>query len=173
MQWIAANAAELGVDPSRIAVYGISSGGNVAAALTLLTRDRGGPALCAQILVAPALDTAGTGPGLADDPAFVAAIQLLRTYYGGTETDFAQPYLSPLFADDLSGLPPAVIVTGEFDQLGPGARAYAQRLNDAGVRAVNLDYPMTHGIATPATRARFGTELLEAAATVMAAGDRA
>jgi acetyl esterase len=167
LKWIVANADDLGVDPSRIAVFGVSSGGNVAAALTHLTRDRGGPGLCAQILLAPALDV--TGGSLGDDPMIVLGLQMLRTYYCGTESDFTHPYLSPLLAEDLSGLPPAVIVTGEFDALRDGAQAYAQRLNDAGIDARNLDYPMTHGIATPEVRDRFMVELLAASASLLAA----
>jgi acetyl esterase len=167
LQWIVAQATELNVDPARIAVFGISSGGNVAAALTMLVRDRGGPGLCAQILLAPALDM--TGASLGDDPMIALGLQMLGQFYGGADADFASPYLSPLLAEDVTGLPPAVIVTGEFDPLRKGGQAYTQRLNDAGIDARNLDYPMTHGISGAETRDRFMAEMLTAAAPLLAA----
>ena len=76
----------------------------MAAALTLAVRDRGGPALCAQILLAPALDM--TGASLSDDPMTALGLQMLGQFYGGADADLATPYLSPLLAEDVSGLPP-------------------------------------------------------------------
>ncbi|HST65275.1 MAG TPA: alpha/beta hydrolase [Mycobacteriales bacterium] len=136
VRWVAANAAEIGVDPGRLAVGGDSAGGNLAAAVTLLCRERG-PALAHQLLVYPNTDFA------ADTPSRREAVDRLlfnrisvEWYYGHyleSTSDGADPLVSPLRAPDLSGLPPATVVTAEYDPLRDEGEAYAARLAEAGV----------------------------------------
>jgi acetyl esterase len=114
--WIQSHAAELGVDPGRIAVGGGSAGGNLAAAVCLMTRDRSGPSVALQILEIPVFDLRAGGK-----------------LYLATPEDANNPYASPLLAPDLHGLPPALIMTAEYDRLAPQGAAYALRLREAGV----------------------------------------
>lgn len=137
------------IDADRIGVAGTSSGGNVAAALTLLLRDQGEPALALQLLIAPALDVSGDIARLTEDPVLAEGIEILRHFYLGEFIDPATPYVSPLQAESLTGLPPAVVVTGDFDPLSPIAQAYVQRLREAAVPVEHATVPATHTIAAP------------------------
>jgi acetyl esterase len=119
--WIDERADELGVDPARIAVGGGSAGGNLAAVVSLMTRDRGGPELVLQVLEIAALDF--TTP---DKEQYI-------DLYLGDRVNATNPYASPLLAPDLSGLPPALVMSAEFDALAKEDAAYAQRLRDAGI----------------------------------------
>lgn len=136
LHWLVAHAGELGLDPARVSVGGESAGANLAAVVALLARDRGGPALVFQwldvpgvdlTLSQPSIDRLGTGYGLTkvDMERYIAAY--LR------DVDPKDPYVSPLHCDDLSGLPPALIMTAEYDPLCDDGHAYAQRLREAGV----------------------------------------
>lgn len=160
--WMHATSGAFGFDASRLAVFGISSGGNLAAALSCLTRDRGGPALRAQLLVVPALDLTVSSQPFLDDPKRRATAMLVRSYYAQGR-DLRDPYLSPALASDLAGLPPAEIVIGEFDHVREEGVAYAQRLADAGVPANVRSYPMAHEIATRDVQERWKSDLFEAA----------
>jgi len=135
--WVAAHAAELGGDPDRIAVAGDSSGGNLAAAVTLLARDRDGPQFTHQLLVYPNTDyQAGTqSMREINDPYFFnpKAVEWYWGLYLATPQDGASPLASPLRAPDLSGLPPATVITAEYDPLRDEGERYAARLADAGV----------------------------------------
>ncbi|QFZ21216.1 alpha/beta hydrolase [Saccharothrix syringae] len=150
VSWIAANAAELGVDPGRLAIAGDSAGGNLAAAVTLLARERGGPALVAQVLVYPNTDYRGeTGSMRAnDDPALFnnRSVAWYWAHYLADPEDGRNPLVSPLLAEDLSGLPPALVITAEHDPLRDEGEQYAERLREAGVPVVASRYPgMVHG----------------------------
>ncbi|HVD01265.1 MAG TPA: alpha/beta hydrolase [Candidatus Dormibacteraeota bacterium] len=150
VEWLAALGAEVGGDPSRIAVFGDSAGGNLAAAVSLRARDRGGPSLAAQVLVFPVLDhdlnrpsyrANGTGFGLTRDSMAWYWEQYLL---GGADPN--SPELSPLRASDLSGLPPALVITAEFDPLVDEGVEYARRLAEAGVPVEHLNEAgMIHG----------------------------
>lgn len=138
--WAVENAERLGIDPARIAVGGESAGGNLAAAVALIARDRGGPALALQLLEVPVTDISH---GAADHPS----VALFREGYGLDQADmdsFAEkylpgstagtnPYASPLLAEDLVGVAPAHIMTAEYDILRDSGEAYASRLDQAGV----------------------------------------
>ncbi len=112
-RWAAAHAAELGADPARIAVAGDSAGGNMAAVTALRVRDEGGPALCGQLLLYPVTDyhTPGTpsyeqnaeGYGLTRD-----TMKWFWAHYLSDPSEGAHPHASPLRAENLSGLPPAL-----------------------------------------------------------------
>ncbi|MDF3885674.1 alpha/beta hydrolase [Cupriavidus basilensis] len=135
--WAFDQAAELGIDPKRIAVGGDSAGGNLAAAATLLARDRNGPAIAHQLLLYPALDSAMDSPSYGE---FAEGYYLTRdvmafcwSAYLSGPADKGSPYASPLRAGRLGGLPPATILVCEYDPLRDEGEAYALRLADAGV----------------------------------------
>ncbi len=137
MEWAAANAGSFGGDGSRLAVAGSSAGGNLAAAVSLRARDEGGPRLAHQSLICPVVDTDlerpsyvenGDGYGLNYD----TMVYFLQCYVS-SEADASNPYVAPMAADDLSGLPSAFVLTCEFDPLRDEGEAYAERLREAGV----------------------------------------
>jgi len=137
LTWLAGSAEELGVDPVRIAVLGQSAGGGLAAGLALLARDRGGPALCFQVLGIPELDhrlETHSMREFTDTPLWNRpnAIESWRCYLGEDPGEVS-PYASPAIAKDLSGLPPAYVSTMEFDPLRDEGIEYALRLLRAGV----------------------------------------
>jgi acetyl esterase len=152
-RWVAEHAAELGADATRLAVGGDSSGGNLAAAVALRARDLGGPAIAHQLLVYPNTDhQAGTRSmrEFADEYFFNPAS--VRWYWGmylAAPEDGANPLASPLRAGDLSGLPPATVITAEHDPLRDEAELYAAKLQAAGVPAEIIRYDgMMHGFFT-------------------------
>ncbi|SCG45057.1 alpha/beta hydrolase [Micromonospora halophytica] len=146
--WIAAHAAEFGADPQRLVVGGDSAGGNLAAAVTLLART-GGPRLAGQLLVYPNTDQrADRTPATDEDPMLFNrhSVAWYRGHYLPDPADETDPLASPLLADDLSGLPPALVVTAEYDPLREEGERYAQRLREAGVPARTSRYDgMIHG----------------------------
>lgn len=135
--WVASHAPEFGADAARLAVGGDSSGGNLAAAVTLLARERGGPALMHQLLVYPNTDyQAGTASMREiNDPHFFnpAAVRWYWSLYLSSPQDGASPLASPLRAADLRGLPDATIITAQYDPLRDEGELYADRLRQAGV----------------------------------------
>ena len=136
-QWLAQNAKTLGVDAKRIAVGGESAGGNLAAAIALVSRDRGGPRLVFQLLLVPvtncAFDTASYVENADGYGLTRAEMKWFWRHYLSEPGDDANPYASPLRASDLRGVPPALIVTAEFDPLRDEGEAYAKRLRESGV----------------------------------------
>ncbi|MEU4391295.1 alpha/beta hydrolase [Kribbella sp. NPDC023855] len=151
-QWIAGHAVELGVDVARLAVGGDSAGGNLAAATTLLARDSG-PALAAQLLVYPntlyGSDTASMRAG--DDPFLFnrTSVNWYWKHYLADESDGTNPLASPLLASSHAGLPPALVITAEFDPLRDEGEFYAEKLYAAGVPTEMVRYNgMIHGFYT-------------------------
>jgi acetyl esterase len=154
LEWVFRNADRLDVDPSRIAVGGGSAGGNLAAAVALMARDRGGPRLAYQVMFYPAtnlrdLSTAShrdfaNGYGLTREH-----VEFFRDSYLPDVADRKNPYASPLLAESLEGLPPAIVITAGFDVLRDEGIAYAERLEAAGVPAASVEYPsMIHGFVS-------------------------
>jgi acetyl esterase len=150
LEWVAAGADALGIDPQRLGVAGDSAGANLAAALALWVRDSAtGPALRVQVLVGAPLDLACRGASVeASGAGHLLTSDALRwmcaQYLAGHPAD--DPYASPLCAGDLGGLPAAVVVTAEFDPVRDDARTYASRLARAGVPVTLLDFPgLVHG----------------------------
>ncbi|MGH9043319.1 MAG: alpha/beta hydrolase [Acidimicrobiales bacterium] len=133
-------AGELGIDPSRVALFGISAGGGLAAALTLRARDQGGPSACFQFLSVPELDDRLETPSarnFVDTPVWnrPRAEVSWELYLGRDRDDrTTAAYAAPARATDLSGLPPAYIAVMQFDPLRDEGIAYAQALMDSGVR---------------------------------------
>ncbi|GLU48846.1 alpha/beta hydrolase [Nocardiopsis ansamitocini] len=151
--WLADNATELEVDPDRVALHGISAGGGLAAALTLLARDRGGPSIAFQYLGVPELDDRLATPSMrafTDTPmwnrpnADVSWNCYLGEGVAGSED--VSPYAAPARATDLAGLPPAYISAMQFDPLRDEGIAYAMALLAAGVTVELHVFPGTfHG----------------------------
>jgi acetyl esterase len=135
--WLTEHAATLGVDPTRVSIGGESAGANLAAAVCLMARDRSGPALVHQWLDVPAVDCTLSQPSMHEVPdgygLDLATIHEFRDCYLPSADLYTEPYASPLFAEDLSGLPPAWIASCEFDKLRDDGIAYAKALADAGV----------------------------------------
>lgn len=144
--WVHEHADELGIRRDLITIGGGSAGANLAAAVALKTRDQAGPRLALQVLEVPALDLTltadshrrnATGYGLT-----AADVKACVGYYLTTPEDVQNPYVSPLLAPDLSGLPPAHITSAEYDPLCDDGQAYANRLREAGVPAT---FSLQHG----------------------------
>jgi acetyl esterase len=151
--WAAAHGAELDGDPARLAVAGDSSGGNLAAAVALMARERGGPAITHQLLVYPNTDYQAGTPSMRDIcDEYLFSQASVRWYWGlylATPQDGASPLASPLRAGDLSGLPAATVITAEYDPLRDEGELYAKRLEEAGVAATLIRYDgMIHGFFT-------------------------
>ncbi len=149
-EWVSRNVDSLGVDAGRLAMVGDSAGGSLAAAVALAARDRGGPAICAQVLLYPGLDRDMTAPsiiGMADAPMLTRDdIEYMHGLVDGEGGAPRDPYLVPAYASDLSGLPPAIVVTAACDPIHDWGERYAARLRDAGVQATATRYPgMYHG----------------------------
>ena len=148
--WVAAQAAELGIDPGRLAVGGDSAGGNLAAAVTLLCRDRSGPGLVAQLLVYPVTDYLSDTASMRDatDPLLFNrdSVAWYWRHYLLSPEDGLDPFASPLRAADLGRLPPALVITAEYDPLRDQGEQYADRLRGAGVPVELTRYSgMIHG----------------------------
>jgi acetyl esterase len=149
-RWVADHAPDLGVDPRRLAVGGDSAGGNLATVVSLMARDRGGPALAFQLLVypvtQPGLETASYRENAAGYLLTREGMRWFWNHYLAREADGTEPYASPLLARDLRGLPPALVLTAEYDPLRDDGEAYARRLAEAGVPVTLSRYPgMIHG----------------------------
>jgi acetyl esterase len=136
--WVASNAEKLGIDPKRISVGGDSAGGNLAAVVSLKSRDEDGPAIALQVMVYPVTDLSSF-----DTPSYrefgenhyltKSEMEWFRGHYLRSMEDARDPHASPLLALDLSELPPALIITAECDPLRDEGQAYAKRLEYDGV----------------------------------------
>jgi len=150
-QWVAENAASIGGDPSRIAIGGDSAGGNLTAAVALMAREHGKPRLAFQLLVYPVTDAAMDTPSMTKECAdgYFLTREMMAWFwkqYARDAGDRAHPYASPLRAQNLRGLPPALVLTAEFDPLRDEGEAYGARLREAGVPVTVSRYDGTiHG----------------------------
>jgi acetyl esterase len=147
LEWTFRNAAEIGVDPHRVAVGGASSGGNLAAAAALINRDRMNRPVRLQMLECPTLDLTMGHVHLAGMSAAIPSAilrhegrRLIRDYLGPDRRTAREPYASPLLAPSLEGLPPAVVYTSEADPLRGDGEAWVVALAAAGVPAVGVRY---------------------------------
>jgi acetyl esterase len=170
--WAAQNAASINGDASRIAVGGDSAGGNLAAAISLMARDRGNPSLAFQLLVYPVtardFNTKSYQQNADGYLLSKASMQWYWDHYLQSPADAANPYAAPLAASDLSNLPPALVITAEFDPLCDEGEAYAQRLQDAGTPTTCTRYDgMIHGFfGMPAVIDKSKQAVAEAAAVL-------
>jgi acetyl esterase len=144
-EWIVKNAVPLGGNPELTVIGGDSSGGNLAAVIAHLNKDRSAFRLTSQILIYPMLDATCSQPSVAEFASGYGFTQEKIDWYFNQYIDFsvnkADPRLSPLLADDFSGLPSAFIATAEFDPLRDEGEAYGQRLTQAGVAVKMKRYP--------------------------------
>ncbi len=178
-KWIAENGESLGMDPSRLVVLGDSVGGNMAAVVALMAKERGGPRIALQVLFYPVTDANfETGSYEAFASGYFLARDGMKWFWDNylpNVEDRARPHASPLRAslDELKGLPPALVIVGEHDVLRDEGEAYAHKLAEAGVRVEATrflgtihDFVMLNPITdTPAPRAaiRLATETLRRA----------
>ena len=165
-RYVADNAAELRIDPLRLAVAGDSVGGNMAAAVTLMANQRRGPKIAFQVLFYPVTDSGFDTPSynqFGDGPWLTKrAMQWFWDAYLPDPTARKQPTATPLNAslDQLASLPEALVIVDENDVLRDEGEAYARKLSDAGVRVISVryngtihDFVMLNALAdTPATR---------------------
>jgi acetyl esterase len=152
-EWVAAHAAELDIDPARLVVAGDSAGGNLAAVVALMARDRGGPPIAFQLLVYPVIDSSHTRnerPSRSENAVgyFLTLSQMewYRRQYLADDAAGSEPYVSPHLAESHAGLPPTCIVTAEMDLLRDEGEAYGTVLQAAGVTVTVHRAPgMFHG----------------------------
>jgi acetyl esterase len=166
-QWVADHGREINMDASRLAVVGDSVGGNMAAAVTLLAKERGGPALRLQVLFYPVTEAGFDTPSYDQfAEGYFLTREAMKWFWDQYAPDpgvRSEPTASPLCAsvDQLQGLPPALVITGECDVLRDEGEAYARKLIEAGVHVTALrclgiihDFVMLNAITdTPAPRA--------------------
>jgi len=154
--WVAENASQFGIDPTRVAIGGASAGGNLAAVVAHLARDSGGPSLVLQVLVYPPTDHRANGDVSAgsSEQTFdrADARWCWSQYLGGASGDDARA--SPLRAPEFRRLPPALVITAEHDALRDEGELYARRLEAAGVETEHARYEAAHGFfSTPGSPA--------------------
>ena len=170
--WVADQAAEHGLDGGRLAVGGASSGGNLAAAVALLARDRGGPRLSFQLLVYPPLDHRAESPSMRQwpEPPFFSPedVAWCWSHYLADAADGESPLASPLRARYLQGLPPALVITAELDPLRDEGELYAARLREAGVAVELVRFDgMVHGFFSLSDRLDAAAEAQALAAAAL------
>ena len=168
LRWMADNAAELGIDPARIAVGGASAGGGLAAGTVLMARDRGGPDVAFQLLVYPMLDDRDATPSAQEFGGALSwgrehNVSGWKAYLGDrVGTDAVDHYAAPARATDLSGLPPALIQVGELETFRDEDIDYAARLLRAGVPTQLHVYPGAfHAWDMAAPQARLSVRMVE------------
>ncbi len=165
LEWTARRAEALGIDPERIAVTGKSAGGGLSAAVALMARDRGGPALAHQSLCVPDLDDRVGADAVTEQPGADSRVSSPRTVQAVwdhylPEGVKADAYAAPSRATDLSGLPPAYVLVCDLDPLRDAGLAYARRLMDAGVAVTVRNVPGAwHGFELYAPDTRVAREM--------------
>jgi len=142
--WAVKNASSLGVNPERVAVMGDSAGGNLATVVAMIARDRKGPTIACQVLIYPTTDASKSMPSIESlKDGYLLTKEMIHWFsknYCGLEDNLRQSYLSPLFATDLINLPPALVITAEFDPLKDEGEEYARKLKESGNHVVFKEY---------------------------------
>jgi acetyl esterase len=172
-RWAAAHASDLGADAERLVVAGDSAGGNLAAVTALRIRDEGGPPLAAQLLIYPVTDhhTAAWPSYVQNAEGYGLTRKGMEWFWGhylADPQDGAHPHASPFHAASLAGLPPALVITAQYDPLRDEAEAYGERLRQAGVPVeIRRWNGMNHGFFfVPGLVDRAGTAIDEACAWI-------
>ncbi len=160
LQWVAANAADLDIDKDKIILAGDSAGATIATALCLMSRDRNGPDIRQQLLLYPVTDLSGfSSPSYKNfGKGYILtteSIEWLRGLYLNSDAEMTNPLVSPLLAENLDNLPPAFIVTAQFDPLNSDGKAYYEKLKAAGndCRYVNMPGVLHGFMQTGSSRA--------------------
>ncbi|TWT01538.1 alpha/beta hydrolase [Planomicrobium sp. CPCC 101079] len=152
LEWIASHAADFEIDPGRIAVGGDSAGGNLATVACLIAKERKGPNIVHQLLLYPSAGPAADYPSMAENAkGYLLTGEMMgwfQTHYLQGDEDRAHPYLSPILSENLEGLPPATILTAQYDPLRDVGIAYAEKLQAQGVKVFHKNYAdLIHGFA--------------------------
>lgn len=167
LEWVAANAAELGADPARLSVMGESAGGNLAAVVALMSRDRNGPTIRHQALLYPVTGAHNSESRRANSDAYIltgADMKRFDELYAGDGSDWR---VSPLLAASHTDLPPALVIVGGHDPLHDDGVLYADAMRKDGVDVEVIEYPaMPHGFLN---FPRFARDAKPAIAEVVAA----
>jgi len=171
-RWVAEHGAELGLDPDRLAVGGASAGGNLAAAVALLARERAGPEIALQLLVYPPLDQRADTPSMHEtlDPLLFGRkdLEWCWSHYLADPEDGDNPLASPLRARDFHGLPAALVITAGIDPLRDQGEVYASRLTEAGVSSEHVRFEgAVHGFFSNAGRFDAAVEAQALAASAL------
>lgn len=154
LQWVRANAEAIGADPQKISVAGDSAGANLAAVVSLLSRDKKGPEILCQALIYPVTDLSSMSTPSYEQFAerfFLTreGMEWFRSLYVPNKEDWDDPYVSPLLSKDHRNLPAAVVITAQFDPLRDEGEAYAEKLRQAGVPVKLFRYEgMIHGFVS-------------------------
>jgi len=148
-KWVSENIQEYGGDPKQLIVMGDSAGANLATVTAIQARDLGGPKIALQVLVYPTVDARMSHPSInSNADGYILTKELMEwflNHYSNTAADKLNPLMSPLLADDLSNLPPALVQTAEFDPLRDEGIAYAEKLKAAGNQVQYTNYEgLTH-----------------------------
>jgi acetyl esterase len=173
LSWVAGNAASLDLDPDRLAVGGDSAGGNLAAAVALLARKRGGPSIRFQCLLYPVTDHGCDTASYREsgNSGYVLTTGMMTWFWRQYLEDGVNPLASVLRAPDLTRLPPALVITAEYDPLRDEGEAYAQRLKGAGVPVHLSRYDgVFHGFISMAATILKGQQALDEVASELRRG---
>ncbi len=175
LHWVHDHADGLGGDPARVGVGGDSAGGNLAAVTAQIARDEGRPELAFQLLVYPVTDLRGDHPSRAENgKGYLLTTEVMEwfeTQYLTDDSERTDPRASPLLADSFAGLPPALVITAEYDPLRDEGNAYAEQLRAAGVPVTLSPYDgAVHGFFQLSATTDIGRRAIgEAGAAVRAA----
>jgi acetyl esterase len=166
LEWAVAHAADLGGDPSRVAVVGDSAGGDLAAVVAQQARDRGGPALAFQLLVYPVTDLRADTPSYTENATgYGLSAEAMHWYieqYVRTADDVLDPRASPLLAASLADLPRAFVAVCEYDPLRDEGKQYAHRMRDAGIDVTLRRYDgAIHGVFQMSRFTAIGRRMLD------------
>ncbi|WP_066321708.1 alpha/beta hydrolase [Bacillus sp. FJAT-29814] len=169
VQYVYDHAEDFQVDRNRIAVGGDSAGGNLAAVVTNLAKDKNSPSICFQLLIYPSTNVGGEPTSSMVENAqgyFLekGTMEWFRNCYLNGEEDKQNPLVSPMLYEDFQGLPPALVITAEYDPLRDEGEAYAKKLAEAGVKVETIRYHGTiHGFVSMSAVIAQGKVALEKA----------
>lgn len=171
LEWVANHAEEIGGHREKIAVGGDSAGGNLAAVASILAKEKKSPKLVFQLLIYPSTGAGPTKSFEENGEGYFLTKELMawfRNHYMNRPEDAKHPYFSPYLYQNASGLPPAFIITAEYDPLRDDGKAYAEKLKNAGVDVQYAEYKgMIHGFVTMASVIDKGKTALQDAAAAL------